>query len=90
MREGVSENPAEAQAEIEAKARPVPSRDVGKQVFGTCPYICNYFLKVPQIPMPQTCEIAAKIAVCKNSRALKSVVKRGSKNSRERVAILVC
>ena len=50
----------------------------------------GYFLKVPQIPMPQTCEIAAKIAVCKNSRALKSVVKRGSKNSRKRVAILVC
>ena len=50
----------------------------------------GYFLKVPQIPMPQTCEIAAKIAVQKNSRALKSVVKRGTKNSRERVAILVC
>ena len=50
----------------------------------------GYFLKVPQIPMPQTCEIAAKIAVCKNSRALKSVVKRGSKNSLKRVAILVC
>ena len=52
----------------------------------------GYFLKVPQIPMPQTCEVAVKIIVCKNSRALKSVVKRGSKNtnSLKRVAILVC
>ena len=50
----------------------------------------GYFPKVSQIPMLPTREIAVKIAVCKNSRAFKSIVKHGRKNSRACVAILVC
>ena len=50
----------------------------------------GYFSKVSQIPMLLTREIAMKIAVCKNSRALKSIAKHGRNNSRVCVAILVC
>jgi len=39
----------------------------------------GYFPKVSQIPMLPTREIAVKIAVCKNSRAFKSIVKHSRK-----------
>ena len=50
----------------------------------------GYFSKVSQMPMLPTLEIAVKIAARENSRAFKNTTKHGRKNSRARVAILVC
>ena len=50
----------------------------------------GYFSKVSQMPMLPTLEIAVKIAAHENSRAFKNTTKHGRKNSRARVAILVC